>query len=203
MLHYSTIHTETLELLRKLHNIDFFQEMRLVGGTALALQIGHRKSIDIDLFGHYAVDEFEVSNQLKQLGTFRVIKKSENILICIINDIKVDIVKYPYPWLHHPVKQDGLLLASSEDIAAMKLSAVTGKGSKKDFIDIYFLLQQLSLEKMLQLYEKKYDDGNPFLVLKGLLYFEDAETEQSPVMLKPIDWELVKTFIKTQVDNIR
>jgi len=173
----------------------------LVGGTSLALQIGHRKSIDIDLFGNFDADEFEVSEKFNKLGSVSVIKKSKNIFINIIDDIKVDVVRYPYPWINMPLIIDNLTLASKEDIAAMKLAAITGRGSKKDFIDIYFLLKEFSLDEIFNFYDEKFHDGNRFLVMKSLTYFEDAERDLMPKMLFEIDWETVKTFIINLVKN--
>jgi hypothetical protein len=104
-------------------------------------------------------------------------------------------VNYGYPWLDEMKSGDDLRLAGLKDIAAMKLAAVTGSRTKKDFIDIYFLLKQFSLSEMLQYYNSKYSDGSEFLVLKSLTYFEDAEPEQEPVMLKNISWQRVKDTI--------
>ncbi len=202
MLHFSAINSPTLELLRKLQQTDLFSELRLVGGTALALQIGHRKSVDLDLFGNLAADDFEVSLKLNELGNVKIAQKTNNILVCFIDEIKVDIVNYHYPWIDEPVRKENLLLASPKDIAAMKLAAITGRGSKKDFVDIYFLLQYFSLIEMMELYKAKYDDGNPFLVLKSLIYFDDAESDPLLEMLIPLDWEEVKLYIKTKVGEL-
>ena len=108
---------------------------------------------------------------------------------------KVDFVNYTYPWLDEIKSADDLRLAGLKDIAAMKLAAVPGRGTKKDFIDIYFLLKQFSLKEMLEYYKQKYADGSEFLVLKSLTYFEDAEPEQEPVMLKNISWQAVKDTV--------
>ena len=172
-----------------------FKNLRLVGGTSLALQIGHRKSIDLDLFGTLQADESTFSEALVIFEKVTWLKKSSNINIFSINDVKVDFVNYTYPWLDETKSEDDLRLAGLKDIAAMKLAAVTGRGTKKDFIDIYFLLKQFSLKEMLQHYNNKYADGSEFLVLKSLTYFEDAEPEQQPVMLKNISWQAVKDTV--------
>lgn len=201
MLHYETVDRDTLGLLKKLQEISIFSDLRLVGVTSLALQIGHRTSIDIDLFGTFDADEFEVSAKFNELGNVSIIKKSKNIFINIINDIKVDVVRYPYPWLNKPLIIDNMTLASKEDIAAMKLAAITGRGSKKDFIDIYFLLKEFTLDQLLNFYDEKFHDGNRFLVMKSLTYFEDAERDLMPKMLIEIDWETLKTFMINLVKN--
>jgi len=201
MLHYKTIDSKTLELLKKLQTIQIFSDLRLVGGTGLALQIGHRKSVDLDLFGKLDADVFAVSKALNDLGQVSILKKSENINIYLIDGIKVDIVNYPYPWLLDVVVEDSLQLADIRDIAAMKLSVVTNRGTKKDFIDIFFLLKDFSLSEMLDFYSQKYQDGTEFLVLKSLSYFDDAEEEEMPMMFNKLDWFAVKKYICTTLNN--
>lgn len=196
MLFYSTIENRTLELLKQLQKLPVLRDTFLAGGTALALQLGHRKSIDLDLFGQVNDDTFQISRELNSIDQVTVLKDSLNIHIYVVDGIKVDIVNYPYLWLTNPVCEEGLRLAGVEDICAMKLAAVTGRGTKKDFIDIYFLLKYFSLNEMRRLYEQKYPDGSWFLVVKSLVYFEDAEPEPLPFMLKPIDWEELKDTIR-------
>jgi len=200
MLHYETVDTQTLELLKKLLSIELFSHLRLVGGTSLALQIGHRRSIDLDLFGNIDVNVLEINKVLNKTGSVTQLKDSKNIHIYLVNGIKVDIVNYTYPWLQNLVEEDGLRLARFEDIAAMKLSAITGRGSKKDFFDLYFLLNGMRLDEMLNYYLEKYKDGSLFLVLKSIIYFDDADTDELPDMLIPVTWKMVKTKI-TKVYN--
>jgi hypothetical protein len=171
----------------------------LVGGTALALQIGHRKSDDIDLFGILDADEFEVSEALNKIGRVATLSKTANISVYLLEGIKVDIVNYKYPWLEGAYSIDNLTLASLPDIAAMKLAAITGRGTKKDFVDLYFLLQHYSLHKMIRYYGKKFHDGSEFMVLKSLTYFDDADEDAMPVMLQVVDWTDVKNSISTRV----
>ena len=96
------------------------------------------------------------------------LKKSPNINIFIINNIKVYIVNYPYPWIEKPLVTNSIIMADKSDIAAMKLAAITGRGTKKDFIDLYFLLKYFTLAEMLTFYKQKYSDGSEFLVMKSL-----------------------------------
>ena len=201
MLFFETIDVKTLELLRRIQGIPVFSGLCLVGGTSLALQIGHRKSVDLDLFGEISGDEFSISKELNALGNVIQLKKSENINMYSINDIKVDIVNYPYKWIDEKIVHDEIILAGKKDIAAMKLAAVTGRGTKKDFIDIYFLLQNFTIEDLLFFYNNKYDDGSEFMVLKSLIYFEDANEDETPFMLAPIDWQQIKSSIKTKVEK--
>jgi len=195
MLHYETVNTKTLELLNKIQSVDIFRNLRLVGGTSLALQIGHRESIDLVFFGEVNIDKFEILSALNNLGTVEIKQSTKNINIFSVNEIKVDIVNYPYPWLEKTHLEDNIKLAGKSDIAAMKLSAITGRGSKKDFIDLYFLLQEYTLMEIIKFYEQKYHDGSTFLVLRSLVYFDDADQEPMPKMLKIVDWHRVKEVI--------
>jgi hypothetical protein len=190
MLYKSAVKPELLRVLEKLMQIDVFSDLRLVGGTALALQIGHRQSVDIDLFGEIDFEDQERNIEITENIEF--LKKSKNINVLSIDNIKIDIVNYKYPWLSPLVKEDNYRLASLEDIAAMKLNAITGRGTKKDFIDLYYLLKHFSVNDCFKFYLKKFDDGNLFLVKKSLTYFDDAEPEPMPVMKENITWEEIK-----------
>lgn len=157
MLSYATIEPRTLELLRLLTLEHAFKKMRLVGGTALALQYGHRKSIDLDFFGDLDCERIETMEILSQYGHVDVIKETETIRIYSINGVKVDFVKYNcYPWIDDAVEDDGLRLASPKDIAALKINAIEGRGTRKDFVDIYYLLEHYSLGELLYFYKQKY-----------------------------------------------
>ncbi len=199
MLQYRTIHTQTLELLNSIQSVPEFKSLRLVGDTSLALQIGHRFSIDLDFFGSHDLSEFEITNILSHIGETKLLHKTNSILVYSVNNIKVDIVNYPYKWIEQALTTDGLILAGLKDIAAMKLSAVTGRGSKKDFIDICFLLKEFSLKQQLELYLNKYPQGSELMVLKSLSYFDDAEIEKQPKMFIEISWEEIKKKIKQEV----
>ncbi len=201
MLFYKTIDKSTLELLKKIQKNDLFKDLRLVGGTSLALQIGHRISVDLDLFGIIPEKKLEITTALNTIWEVKTIHFTKNIAIYSIDGIKVDIVNYPYPWLEKEIIDDELLLANKMDIAAMKLAAITGRGSKKDFIDIFFLLQEYSFKQMLEFYNQKYADGSTFLVLKSMAYFENADEELMPRMLKNIAWDEVKETIKNTVQE--
>jgi hypothetical protein len=117
-----------------------------------------------------------------------------------VNNIKIDFVYYPYNWIEKPLTSKKIRIASKADIAAMKLNAISGRGSKKDFIDIFFLLNDYSLADMIGFYKQKYPEGSEFLVLKSLCYFNDAETEHLPAMLRPVKWEQVKNTVRKCVN---
>ena len=199
MLCLSTIEPSTLELLKKLQQLPELRDTRLVGGTALALQLGHRKSIDLDFFGTINCDTQELVDAIKSVATLTILKESPHIHIYLIDGIKVDIVNYKYPWLDEVVLKQGIRMASFKDIAAMKITAVVGRGTKKDFIDIAFLLGHFSLDEILSFYSLKYNDGSIFMAMKSLAYFDDAENEPMPDMFVNQSWEQIKEYILSKI----
>jgi len=179
---------------------DEFTNLRLVGGTSLALQLGHRKSIDLDLCGEIIFEHIDRTKAFNKFEKVVILKKSKNINILSIDDVKIDFVNYSYPWLQKQLLIDEIRLAGIEDIAAMKLAAITGRGSRKDFIDIYFLLQKYNIREMLGFYREKYFDGSEYLVLKSLTYFDDAEEDLDVEMLKDVPWATIKKYILNTVN---
>ena len=202
MLHLQTILPDTLELLKRLSAQPEMQGMRLVGGTALALQYGHRQSVDLDFFGTPAADQDDLLAMVETMGPYRLRNRTKNILQLIVNNIMVDIVDYSqYPWIDNPVCYEGITLASPKDIAAMKINAVEGRGTKKDFVDIYLLLQYYSLDDLLAFYSQKYPNYSLFRALLSLNYFDDADPQAMPKMFIPAGWEEIKTAISAAVNS--
>lgn len=196
MLQTRSIEPGTLELLRRLMSMPLLEHFYLVGGTALALQIGHRISVDLDLFTPEPFDKSDLIEALSNEFDFTVESEGTSMLITYINGIKVDFVKMGYPTLFPTVLEEGIRMLAIQDIAPMKLKAVTQRGSKKDFFDIYFLLQQMPLQEMLRLFKEKFKQYEIFHVVKSLTYFEDAEQNPDPMLLdKNITWSKVKAEI--------
>ena len=202
MLSYHTVEPHTLELLKRLSGKDFLAESRLVGGTALALQYGHRMSVDLDFFGKIETDNIDIKEQLQDVGKLSVIKESRNINVFVIDGVKVDFINYPYQWIDEAVVDETVLLASPRDIAAMKVNAIEGRGSKKDFIDLYFLLQHYSIQDILGFYAKKYPEYSIFRALMSLTYFEDAESQFMPKMFTNVSWEEIKNTLRKAVAEV-
>jgi len=199
MLQTHTIESSTLDILKRLQHVPELANTRLVGGSAIALYIGHRHSIDIDLFG--LIEHHDIVLLLNELGfdSFFIDLNIRNIKHLRINNVKVDIVNYNYKWIEPAVEANGLRIAGLKDISAMKLNAITGRGSKKDFIDLYFLLKKFSLKEMLEFYKEKYPSNSLFMVVKSLSYFEDAEKNDMPLMLENVNWEKIKNQIKNEI----
>lgn len=195
MLQTQTVSPELLELLRKIALSDFFSDFILVGGTALALQIGHRNSIDLDFFGNKNIEEDLIINELEKFGNVIKLTSTKNIFICTVDGIKVDFVNHNYKFLDSYILDEGIKMATKRDISAMKLNAIEGRGTKKDFIDLYFLLDHLTLSEMIDSYLEKFPNHTDFMMLKSLTYFDDAESFPQPIMFKDFDWENCKNKI--------
>ena len=202
MLSLQTVSPDTLELLKRLTKCPALKNMRLVGGTALALQYGHRRSVDLDFFGMTTDSVEELTDALKEaVGNLTLLSASKTIRAYNIRNVKVDIVNYPYPWIDDVIVEGGISLASPKDIAAMKVNAVIGRGTKKDFIDIYFLLQHFTFEELMKLYLEKYADGSEYRALLSMTYFEDAALQPMPYMLTDVSWDSIKDCILREVER--
>ena len=201
MLSYKTVESHTLELLKSLMAEPLFASLRLVGGTSLALQYGHRSSVDLDFFGEITADDEDIKGVLRKFGSLLVLKESKNIKVYQLDGIKIDIVNYSYAWIDDAIVEDGIVLASPQDIAAMKINAIEGRGTKKDFIDIYFLLQHYTLKEILEFYTEKYPEYSIFRALMSLTYFEDAETQIMPRMFVDVSWNDIRDSVCKVVDE--
>jgi Nucleotidyl transferase AbiEii toxin, Type IV TA system len=194
MLRKETVSAPTLELLAILMEDYLLKDFFLVGGTALALQIGHRLSIDIDLFTTSSFDENKLLIHLESKYKFRLDYQQQNTLKGDIGEVKVDLIAHSYPLVKPLINIERIRLASSNDIAAMKLNAISGNGTRlKDFIDIAYLSSSLSLADMVEAYEKKYSTRNPVSVLKALSYHSDINFNEPIKMIKQgYKWQNIK-----------
>lgn len=199
MLHQETVDQSTLELLTELQRKEYLKGFYLVGGTALALKLGHRKSVDLDLFSDFAFDTGLMLENLSADFPFRLYFSATNTLKGSINGIQVDIMAHRYPLVREPQVTEALSMLSVEDIVAMKFNAITINGQRvKDFIDIYYLLDEFTLAEMMEFYRTKYPLYNEVNVLKSLTWFEDVDISDWPVLLKSpdLEWSAVKKKIR-------
>lgn len=195
MLYTNAIKGETFELLKILMQDEQFSGFKLAGGTSLALYLGHRKSIDFDLFTEKLFDASSLEKHLIETYDFKVDFLEKNTVKGSINDIKIDFISHNYPYVEDPLTtKDGIRLYGIKDIAAMKLSAIADDGSRlKDFIDVAFLSTKLSLFDMLKAYQQKYKNSNPMRPLKGLSYFEDININEPIQMIRgKYDWKKIE-----------
>ena len=195
MLHTETVEPSTLDLLKRLQRLPDLANTRLVGGTALALHLGHRKSVDLDMFGSF--DPIVSYRKILADAGYSV-EGAENgtVQSLRVDNVKVDLVNYPYPWMDDAIEEGDIRLAGLKDIAAMKLSAVANRGRKKDFIDVARLLDLFTLDEMLAFYKSKFSVSEVSFPLRGLMYFDDAEEDPMPEMFDGnLTWENVKKKI--------
>jgi hypothetical protein len=188
MLHKDpfTVKPNTFRLIQQLQSLPDLKEFYLVGGTALALQLNHRNSIDIDLFTRNEFQNDLIINYIKSSGfSFDVLYNFKNTIIGYINEVKVDFITHDYPLVLPPIEEEGITYLSLQDIAAMKLNAISNSGKRlKDFIDVYFLLENFSLTEMIGFYTVKYPNFNPLIPLRAISYFDDIDPDLDPPKLK-------------------
>lgn len=202
MLHTETVTGATLGLLKDLMSSHELKQFGLVGGTNLSLRFGHRLSIDLDLFTNEPFDTETIYNKLEAKYTdILQASQSETMLFLYINQVKIDMVLLPYPYLKPIDEIEGIRLVALEDITAMKLSAIARRGIKKDFWDIAELLDIFSLQEMIDFYKAKYSSRDIFHLLRSLVYFTDAEAQKDPDPLNDVTWEQVKDKVQNAVER--
>lgn len=183
MLRKETVEEGTLALVKRLMADNKLGDFNLVGGTALSLMIGHRKSIDIDLFTTKDFNSAEIANHLTSAYNAISVQAIKNGVFCFINDIKIDVLAHQYPLVGNLEVIEDIRMVSLLDIGAMKLNAIYNNGTRlKDFVDMYALLQYFSLHEIFQGFEQKYPDINISIVKNALLYHQEIQ------FLEPIDY---------------
>jgi Nucleotidyl transferase AbiEii toxin, Type IV TA system len=197
----NTLSSETLALVKRIRTEHLPPESYLAGGTALALQIGHRKSLDLDFFTETQFNEEQWQQKYEQEFNFDLIQKDWQTLGGVIEGVKFSTFYYKYPLIDKKEKFLSIELASLKDLSAMKLDTVIARGTKRDLIDIYFLAQKFTLPVMFEFYDQKFKkyEEREIMIKKALLYFEDAEKDEIPDMTLPFDWEKLKEFFLKEV----
>jgi hypothetical protein len=204
MLQTQTVDPTTLGLLKSLQGRDYLNGFNLVGDTALALYLGHRTSIDLDLFSNFNFDAAQLIELIQQDYPLQLYFTAPNTIKGSIENVNVDIIAHRYPYLYEPSETGGIRLLSEPDIIAMKLNAISVSGQRsKDFVDIYFVLDsnKYSLADMVKFYQIKYSQQSDMHVLKSLMYFDDIDLSDWPVLLKnqPLQWSDVRIRIEKEV----
>lgn len=194
---------ETFKLIQQLQAIPELKEFYLVGGTALALQLGYRNSIDIDLFTTKEFDDNSLFEKITREYKAEVIFRRKGTIICLINNIKTDFIRHEYELLNPPVTEEGITFLSKEDIAAMKFHAIIQSGKRlKDFIDVYFLLEHFSLKQMIDFFSTKYIYTNPMIAMKAINFFDDIDPNiDPPKLLKPLPLKKITKRIQEATLN--
>jgi len=171
----------------------------LVGGTALALQMGHRYSEDIDMFCFGDFDQLHLQKCLNDLFSPDFNIATHYFIQFTHKEVKVDLLKYPYPPQFEPVIENGIRMLDIRDIIPMKLSAICNRGVKKDFFDLYFLLRHYRFEEMLMLFSKRFNQNEVISVVRSVQYFDDAEEGPDPICFEKVSWAEVKRAIQREV----
>ena len=191
MLHKEAVTGETLALIRKLSADPACKDFNLVGGTALALQLGHRTSVDIDFFTRAEFDVAAMLEHLEKEYRFALQFQHKNTLKGFIDGVFLDLLKHDYPYIEDPITMEGVRMLSMADIAAMKVNAITGDGTRiMDFIDIYFLLDHFTFGEIIDYYSTKYQSRNTFHAVKSITYFDDITEADRPLMILEKDLKL-------------
>jgi len=196
-------------VLEILKNLPIWEDFYLAGGSGLALQINHRISVDFDLFSATnklgPTERGQIRNMLINSGNTIIRASKDETLEIIFNGVRLSFFHYDYPLIALLVRFNSIKIASIADIGSMKLASIVGRGSKRDFVDIYFIIREhIPLSKLVFMGEKKFHQIQGFSVqaLHALVYFEDAEPERMPKLLKKISWEEIKSFLKEEVKKL-
>ncbi len=201
-MHQESLTKNTKRVLEALNKVSFIKRFYLAGGTALALYLGHRFSVDLDWFAENFSYTPNFRKKLSKAGNLSIDSESEKTLNGSLNGVKISFFEYPYPLIAPKTQyKNNIYLASKLDIAVMKLDAIASRGTYKDFFDIYFLLQEYDLETLLGFLKEKFTgiEYNEAHLVKSLTYFKDAKESQMPEMIKKASWEKVKENLTTTV----
>ncbi len=205
MLQAATVASGTLGLLGRLQAEPLLCSTRLVGGTALSLQIGHRVSDDLDLFSVAPLDGMAVQRMLVDKYGFIPAIIEENTLIGFIQGVKIDVIYHPFPWLEKAIEEDGFRIATKKDIAAMKMHAIINSGKRpKDFVDVAFLSMHFSYNDIKRLLLRRYPAYDPMMADRAVVYFGDIDETLIPeinMIGYEFDFGRIKNRIIKMTDN--
>ena len=205
-MHLKILDPKRKKLLSKLGFLNK-QGFYMAGGTALALQIGHRTSLDFDFYTEEKFDPKKLREKFdKKFKKVQEIYIAEDILGLDADGIKMSFFRYSYRLVRSYVQMEDICLASKEDIAAMKILAISQRGKRRDFIDMYFLIKEFGLREIIEFTKEKYPMFNIYVGLQGLLYFKDADEDsekQRFKMLQKADWRGIKKYIKREVNFLK
>ena len=202
-MHPKVLGAEGWAVVGKLASAGHLEGWTLAGGTGLALQFGHRRSVDLDFFRAETVDSQALIGSLSRLGSIVVQSRTAGTLHVVLDGFRLSFLEAQAPFLFPGTPYRGLLIADPRDIAIMKVVAIGGRGSRKDFVDLYFFLQSGgALDTLMTLVRRRFAniDYNEYHLLKSLVFFDDAEAEPMPQMLRRASWSEVK---KTLIAEVR
>ena len=196
-MHAGTLPVHAQDALAKLGKSKIFSSCYLAGGSALALYLGHRISVDLDFYTRDKILAGDIPPYLAKLGTFTIsMLEPPHTIIGEFNRTKLSLFRYDYPMIGDFSLFNNIKIASTSDIAAMKLSAISGRATKRDYVDLYFLAMIYKTDEMIDFYIKKFGklSNNIYVIVKALGFFQDAEDDVMPKMIEKVSWQEVKDF---------
>ena len=203
MLYVKTVAPHAFSVLNQLMKMPELKGFSLVGGTALSLLYGHRKSVDLDLFSNESFENSKIIEALKDKFRDKFIMEQKPPhfgIFCYLDEVKVDFVRHPHPLIRPAVNKNAIRMLSAEDIIAMKVQAILGRGKKKDFWDINELLNHFTVADFIQFHKEKYTTQNLMITVpEAISYFADAEESEDPISLKQQTWTSVQQAINAKV----
>ena len=205
-LYWKTITANMRLVLGQFAQNQIARSFYLAGGTALSLQLGHRRSIDLDFFSpseDIPTLRPQLEAALAPLGGILADSAWGN-LVYLAQNVRVGFYGYGFPLIAPTLQAEDMLLASIPDIALMKLDALLSRATRKDFYDLYFICQNLPLQQIFPKAQQKYASIRDFEIqaTKRLVFFESAENDSDPVLLQPVAWETVKEYFIQQAREI-
>jgi hypothetical protein len=204
--HWAAVSQEVASAFRAVSAVLDGSDFYLAGGTGLALRLGHRVSVDLDLFSPTLTDVGTLRGEMRRCQPPFVVQSTDRrTLYGVVGDVVVAFFGYDYPLLRPPESLGDRLLpvASIEDIAAMKLAAIASRGSRKDFLDVWFMVKAgLGLRRAFALFEEKLGPVDAGHVVRSLTFFDDADQEVEPRLLRPVPWEEVKADFRSWVEDL-
>ena len=197
---------DTKAILALLEKSGIIQKAYLAGGTALTLQLGHRISYDLDFFTQEEFDEQALLPEIEKISNFQLERLAWRTILGKFKDVKFSIFYYKYPLLYSAKKFGMINITDTRDIAAMKIAAIASRGTKRDFVDLYFICREtMSLLDVIRVYDEKYRNlaATEIHIMKSLVYFEDAEPDEMPEMLKKASWEDIKKYFEGEIKKLQ
>lgn len=200
----NTLSQPTKKLLELLKPFNLPKDSYLAGGTAIALQIGHRMSNDLDFFTSTKFSEIMWESKLTHELGLETNQRDWQTIAGNIKGVKFSLFYYPDKLISEPVKYDSVSIASLPDLCGIKLNTIISRGAKRDLIDVYFLARKFTLKQMFDFYQEKYGNfsDREIMIKKALVYFEDANEEEDPKMLVKDKWEDIKTELREMVKSL-
>lgn len=206
MMHPSALNDTTATVFQKLRHAVFIKKFYLAGGTALALRYGHRESVDLDFFSAHKFSTELLIKALSKLGKFKLINEEAGTVDGILDGVKVSFFAYPYKLLNKTEMFAGIAIADVADIACMKINAIAGRNARKDFIDLYFILDHASwqIEDVLHLCDKKFGAAQRdcYHLLRAMVFFEEADAQPEVKTTPPVRWTVIKKFFVKEVERM-